>query len=256
MRKGHIILLGGLCAVLAGATVYLQLSEDRTAPVIQVPEEQIVYNSLDPYEILLEQVTAADDVDGDVTDTLLVEKVYPSEDKTTATVIYVARDKSNNIGKAKRVVTYVDSSAETSIAEELQSDLESETSAESENGGLDSVDTAQEQSVPAANTDENMDAQSDTNTDLAALENLPEGSPIITLKETEITITKGESVNRILYVDTITDDKDDKNTLWQNIQIAGDSFDNNTAGSYEQIYYVVDSDGNRSNEARLVIHVQ
>lgn len=256
MRKGHIILLGGLCAVLAGATVYLQLSEDRTAPVIQVPEEQIVYNSLDPYEILLEQVTAADDVDGDVTDTLLVEKVYPSEDKTTATVIYVARDKSNNIGKAKRVVTYVDSSAENSIAEELQSDLESETSAESENDGQDSVDTAQEQSVPAANTDENMDTQSDTNTDLAALENLPEGSPIITLKETEITITKGESVNRIVYVDTITDDKDDKNTLWQNIQIAGDSFDNNTAGSYEQIYYVVDSDGNRSNEARLVIHVQ
>lgn len=256
MRKGYIILLGGLCVVLAGITVYLQMSEDHTAPVIQVPTEQIVYNSSDPYELLLEQVTAADDVDGDVTDTLLVEKVYPSEDKTTATVIYVARDKSNNIGKAKRVVTYVDSSEENTITEELQSDLESEESAETEDEGLDSMDTTQEESVPAANTDEMMDAQSDENTDLTAIETLPEGSPIITLKETEITIAKGESVNRIAYVDSITDDKDDQNTLWQNIQITGDSFDNNTAGSYEQIYYVVDSDGNRSNEARLVIHVQ
>ena len=67
---------------------------------------------------------------------------------------------------------------------------------------------------------------------------------------------KGESINRISYVESVTDDKDSKETLYKRIEISGDTFDKDTPGTYEQTYYIVDTDGNRSNEAKLTIVVQ
>lgn len=63
-------------------------------------------------------------------------------------------------------------------------------------------------------------------------------------------------MNRIAFVESITDDKDAKESLFRQIQITGDDLDVNTAGTYVLTYYVVDSDGNRSNEADLTITVE
>ena len=56
-------------------------------------------------------MTAVDDCDGDVTDSLEIENVYVEENDGKATVVYVARDKSNNIAKAKREIGYQESRA-------------------------------------------------------------------------------------------------------------------------------------------------
>ena len=104
--------------------------------------------------------------------------------------------------------------------------------------------------VPNSEQPSQADQESDTDTDL------PPGSPQIKLTQNRVTIAKGQSVNRISFVESITDDKDDKDTLWKQIQIVGDEFDSTTSGTYEQIYYVVDSDGNKSNEAKLTVVVQ
>ena len=57
-------------------------------------------------------------------------------------------------------------------------------------------------------------------------------------------------------MESVTDDKDSKETLYKRIEISGDTFDKDTPGTYEQTYYIVDTDGNRSNEAKLTIVVQ
>ena len=65
-----------------------------------------MYTAGDSYDGLLDGVTATDNKDGDVTESLVVESVYPNEDGQTATIVYVARDSRNNVGKANKVVTY------------------------------------------------------------------------------------------------------------------------------------------------------
>ena len=111
-------------------------------------------------------------------------------------------------------------------------------------------DVTVQSTVPNSEQPSQADQESDTDTDL------PPGSPQIKLTQNRVTIAKGQSVNRISFVESITDDKDDKDTLWKQIQIVGDEFDSTTSGTYEQIYYVVDSDGNKSNEAKLTVVVQ
>lgn len=95
------------------------------------------------------------------------------------------------------------------------------------------------------------DSEEDDSTD-----NLSAEAPRIKLSTNRVTIKKGESINRISYVASVTDDKDSKETLYKRIEISGDTFDKDTSGTYEQTYYVVDTDGNRSNEAKLTIVVQ
>lgn len=55
---------------------------------------------------LLEGVTAWDEKDGDVTDSLKIEFLVSNTDENTVVVTYVARDKSNNITKENLVLNY------------------------------------------------------------------------------------------------------------------------------------------------------
>ena len=52
---------------------------------------------------LLEGVTASDNVDGDVTDSLLIEKISGTGEGSVI-VTYVARDGANNVAKVSRVL--------------------------------------------------------------------------------------------------------------------------------------------------------
>ena len=103
----------------------------------------------------------------------------------------------------------------------------------------------------SADTTSEEDSEEDDSTDDLSAE-----APRIKLSTNRVTIKKGESINRISYVESVTDDKDSKETLYKRIEISGDTFDKDTPGTYEQTYYIVDTDGNRSNEAKLTIVVQ
>ncbi len=41
---------------------------------------------------LLEGVTATDEKDGDVTDSLAIENIFPNDDHTSASVVYAVKD--------------------------------------------------------------------------------------------------------------------------------------------------------------------
>lgn len=252
MKKSIVALMVIACIALGGITLVLGFSEDKKAPEIQFQDNEITFTQGDDYAGLLQGVTATDNRDGDVTKSLVVESVYPNDDGETATVVYVARDKENNIGKANKVIKYQTSTgeaAETSVKGESTTEQDTSSLAQptQEPQATPTPETANNVPTPGAKEEEKEDAEE---------EDLPAGSPRLKLTEEEVTMKKGESVNRIAFVESITDDKDAKESLFRQIQITGDDLDVNTAGTYVLTYYVVDSDGNRSNEADLTVTVE
>ena len=134
-----------------------------------------------------------------------------------AVVYYVVTDKANNVETAKRKITY--SEADSSDTEE-----EDETGVE-----------ASETPVTSKNTDG--------------------ASPILTLATQSKNIKAGSEFDPTSMVEDVSDDKDDKNTLYRHLCIDG-TYDVSTAGRYELNYYVSDSDGNTSEPIVFTLVVQ
>lgn len=107
MRKIIVTILAVLSVILACVFYWLKGQGDYTPPVISFPDHEITFTEGENKENLLKGVTAIDETDGDVSDTLVVESVIPMRDELRATVIYYAKDKSNNVGKATRTVSYL-----------------------------------------------------------------------------------------------------------------------------------------------------
>lgn len=113
-KKVWILLLSLICVIGGSLSIFLYINTDRKGPEILLSSERITYRADDDTSVLLEGVTAIDDVDGDVSDSLIVEAIYPSADGKKAKIIYAAMDSSNNVTKKQRIVDY--ESAEESIA--------------------------------------------------------------------------------------------------------------------------------------------
>lgn len=90
-------------AVLIGIGAFLYVNQDRTAPVISVPETAMIYDASMTQEELLEGVTAYDAQEGDVTDRLFLEKISDMADGRVL-VTYAASDSSNNISEKSRIL--------------------------------------------------------------------------------------------------------------------------------------------------------
>lgn len=111
MKKSTIMLLAALTAAVglfAGYLLWIHKQLDTVGPVITVPQELLEISVTDPEEALLQGLTAYDAVDGDVTDSLLVESVYGISGDNLTTVTYAAFDKAGNVSKIQRQVRYVD----------------------------------------------------------------------------------------------------------------------------------------------------
>lgn len=109
MRRLRIITL--VCFVLsavllAASTVYHNIRRDDTLPVIQCPEEPLVLSVEDGEEALLQNVTAYDEKDGDLTDGVLIQGVSKSGD--AATVTYAVVDSDHHVAVKQRELRYTD----------------------------------------------------------------------------------------------------------------------------------------------------
>ena len=109
-KKKLTVITSCLCVILLAACAVVYLREDRTGPVITMAEEKISYEGSDNVSELLKGVTATDDKDGDVTDTVKVDRVTEVLSKEYVVVTYVAKDCSNNITKKDRWVDLKDGS--------------------------------------------------------------------------------------------------------------------------------------------------
>ncbi len=105
-NRKWVILSIAIAALLIGAVVYTAINTDHEGPVINVPADDVLYKEGDDTSALLTSVTAIDEQEGDVTETLIIENVIPLSDDTQAKVIYAAKDSHNNITKTDRIIQY------------------------------------------------------------------------------------------------------------------------------------------------------
>lgn len=222
MRKVVLALLIAGCIAAGGLYYWMGTKEDTVAPTILFSDELVLYREGEDTALLLKGVTAQDDVDGDVTDTVVVDSVLPMKNQTSASVIYYAKDRSNNITQASRRIEY------------------------RPKDGADWLDYEPE-------TAEMQTEQLETEADEFA--DLPPENPRIFLTTDHYTVKAGEDYSLLSFVKDITDDVDGPDWLYHQIHIAG-MYDINGPGTYELYYSVVDRNDNMSNKAKLTLTIE
>lgn len=130
-KKTIIQIRGSLCivalimaALYGGNRLLLNHGLDETAPEFSFTEEFLEVSVEVTEEGLLEGVTATDQKDGDVTDTIIIESISKLLAGKERIVTYAAFDGNNNVGKAERRIQYTDyTSPRFSISEPLTTSL-------------------------------------------------------------------------------------------------------------------------------------
>lgn len=248
MKKGLVAMLFLACAALLAGNVVVYIGADRKGPEISVPQEEITYVAGTDTSALLNGVTAQDNRDGDVTDTVTIESVIPNADQTGASVIYVAKDSKNNVTKETRTILY--STDANQAAGQAAGEQAAVDQAAQEQAAADPAAAQGDAAGESAQTADDGAAQNE-----AAIAALPAESPRFYLTQYSVEVERGADFNELSYVQDISDDKDSRDELYQGIQIFGE-VDTNTPGEYTLEYHVVDSDGNNSNVAQLRVTVK
>ena len=111
MKKSRKTLLIFLCALLAAVTVVFliyrwneQVKGNNSRPVISCPDYPLTVPvaALKDTDALLQDVTATDIEDGDITASIVIESVSPFVEPGHCIITYVAFDKNNRVARATR----------------------------------------------------------------------------------------------------------------------------------------------------------
>ena len=291
MKGGGI--LAGICALdvaLMVIAAVLYLGQDRTAPVIAYGPDSLTYEEGMEEGLLLAGVTAQDERDGDVTESLMVEKVSETSNGNVI-ITYVAKDHSDNVGKASRTVRAVqggqDLSDETkadpseenagssagpgTTAQELEEtagETESGTETGTGNGTapMEGQDTGTPGGEGPAGGEEGREDNQEADRQPVRVENRggqPEGNvqppeanqpPTISLQTSSLSVQAGsQSVDWNQCIGGLSDDRDSQAQLFSNLVMEG-FVDLDTPGEYPVLLYTRDSEGLES--ARQVVTVK
>lgn len=111
MKKKNLLLLVPLtlsAALFLGYRAWAGLQTDKTPPQISISGEALQLSVSAPKSDLLHGITAEDDRDGDVTGSLVVEKISMTDSDGTIEVSVAAFDGAGNVSKATRTARYTD----------------------------------------------------------------------------------------------------------------------------------------------------
>ena len=95
-------------AVALGYQSLDAMRTDKKAPEIRMDMDTLEVSVEEPKSALLQGVTAEDNRDGDVTDSLVVESISILDETGTVKVGYAAFDKAGNVARAERQAVYTD----------------------------------------------------------------------------------------------------------------------------------------------------
>lgn len=318
--RGSIIILEAIAIIIVAALLMrLRAGRDELPPVISFPEGVVSYTQGDDPQSLLSGVTALDERDGDVTDSILISSISVTGDGT-AIAVYHAKDGSNNVAMSVRSVQFtpdeeaglrgIPVNTEPEDIEVLPDEDDDESIPEGTDNGASDASKAPpadiqdgntgeaEPSDGGADTDEGDPADSESNAAAAqviqpesadsvlasyealdpdyftgedmekigaalrdetetARDSLPEGSPTIGLMAHAIFQDMGSTLNPLDLISSIDDAEDSIEYIFGQIHVEGNAgFTTDFPGKYVFRYYVIDSDGNQSNIARLYIVVR
>ena len=247
--KKIVTVVGSIDVVLLAICLVLYLGKDRKGPEIFFNEEnQIVYEDGMEEEQLLKGVTAVDEKDGDVSASLLVEKVAGTNGKEVI-VTYVAKDSANNVGKASRAFVVAGSYGGGDVLPEENVPFEAEEIVGAESTEKTESGTEVEREEGSSSVEEEQEEKPEEGKEEAAGPN-----PVLILNADVIETKKGTAPNWNEVIEKMRDDKDDYNTLYNNLKLEG-QVKLNEEGEYPVTLYTVDTDGNRSEVRSLVVRV-
>ena len=326
--RGSIIILEAIAIVIVAALLMrLRAGRDELPPVISFPEGAVSYTQGDDPQSLLNGVTAIDERDGDVTESIMISSISVTGDGT-AIAVYHAKDGSNNVAMSVRSVQFtpdgtaglrgIPVNTEPADIEVLpDEDIDNQSiadgtdigvpdssqisAADTQNGNTADGDTADSgaDAIGGDTIDNGMDtaegdAAGDSDADAAresadsilasyeamepdyftgedmekigaalrsetetARDSLPDGSPTIGLMAHAIFQDMGSTLNPLDLISSIDDAEDSIEYIFGQIHVEGNAgFTTDFPGKYVFRYYVIDSDGNQSNIARLYIVVR
>jgi len=279
-RKWLVILLGVVNVFAMAGILFWYVSRDNTPPVITY-EDTIIYEETMSDEELLQGAVAVDETDGDVSDTLVVEKVTVNYNTGTAVVTCGAMDDSGNVVKESFQVqmrtgavssatsagnasgdvftleageAVIDAeNAEEEVAAEMTEEAvteeettEEETSEEetTEEETTEEAEEEQEAPAPRANTVQNEEPQVD-----------PAEIPVLYFGAVEVKTKKGYNPAWVTVISQLQDNKDSYEYLLGKLIIHGE-YTNAEVGSYDVRVSTVDSDGHESAPQAIRIIVE
>lgn len=230
MKESIITVVLSVLSVLAlaGAVTGILL-RDNTAPVISLEgKNALTYTEGDDVSVLLKDMRAEDDKDGDVTDSLRVSNIYVTS-KNRAMVVYVAKDEANNIGKLKREVKYMQKEV---VVEEV-TEAQEETASETEQTTETAAENNAQSSTPEATQEETTE-------------------PRVIMLQNEATLKVGETFSIYRYVERAVDANG--NDISRSMHVEG-TYDTNAAGVYQLQIYAWDANQVRTNVETFTLTV-
>lgn len=221
LRKKVAIGLGVAAVASVIFCVCVQAGADEQAPKISYGEELTVVTDSTTREMLLADVKAEDNKDGDVSSKVIVGEETIEGD--TVEIVYIVADSAGNVASKTRVVPY---EGKEPLLEEPESVQEEET-----------------EEIPEEETTEAV-------TEAESTETVPEETadpaiPVIVLNQSSVTLPVGGRFVYSTYIASVSDDVDTREELFRNMVITG-HYDVNTPGSYPLEFWLVDKDGNQS----------
>ena len=94
--------------LMIGLNGYDFITADKKAPVIMFPGDELQVSVAVTDEELLQDVQARDNRAGDLTGSVVVEKMSSIAEDATRVVTYAAIDKAGNVGRKERTIRYTD----------------------------------------------------------------------------------------------------------------------------------------------------
>lgn len=284
--KKWLVILGIINVLAIAGIIYWYVSCDSIPPVIS-REEAIVYEETMADEELLQDVVAMDETDGDVSHTLVVEKVTVNQNSRNAVVTYGAMDQSGNIAKqsfqiemkvtvpkeeptnavtdsANEVFTLeageaaidADVDGETVTEEESEETTEETTEVSSDDAeeDPDSEEAQAEEEVVEGNEAQEERPRQNTAQNTQPQVN-PEEIPVINFSAAEVVTKKGYNPAWVTVISQMQDNEDTYEYLLQHLVIHGE-FTNAEVGTYDVRVSTVDSDGNEAAAKPIRIIVE
>ena len=314
MKNGKTlgIMLAIANAVLAIVSVVLYIGTDRKEPTFEFTETNVIYEEGMEESRLLEGIMAYDNVDGDLTDKIVVEKRIENQEQNSVVIFYAVSDSAGNVAKCSREFTAIyrieteetdnqelqdgplvqsgvwsvlegggtggnslaDESVKGDGKETDGQDLDAGEAGEDESAGEEENEDGleEEEGIEATEQQEQgqeRDAEQQEQTperdagqqgqtperDTQAMRNRPDPeAPVLELRVSEVTTQVGVAPAWVNVIGTLSDDKDNYETLFGNLEIS--KYNINQAGTYQVKVSTRDSDGNKSGEAPLTIIVR
>ncbi len=314
MKNGKTlgIMLAIANAVLAIVGVVLYIGTDRKEPTFEFTETNVIYEEGMEESRLLEGIMAYDNVDGDLTDKIVVEKRIENQEQNSVVIFYAVSDSAGNVAKCSREFTAIyrieteetdnqelqdgplvqsgvwsvlegggtggnslaDESVKGDGKETDGQDLDAGEAGEDESAGEEETEDGLEEEEGIEETEQQeqgqeRDAEQQEQTperddgqqgqtperDTQAMRNRPDPeAPVLELRVSEVTTQVGVAPAWVNVIGTLSDDKDNYETLFGNLEIS--KYNINQAGTYQVKVSTRDSDGNKSGEAPLTIIVR